>query len=81
MYVKMIRNGVVLMLTSAILFHSSCFNLLQSGSCHHLADLVDIPITQAEACQTAHLDSFAMQTADNANTGKSTNIPLGKLVI
>ena len=44
-----------------------------------LSDLVDIPLTESELCETAYFDSLATQTAGNHRDDDS-NIPLGKRV-
>ena len=44
-----------------------------------LSDLVDIPITEAELCESAYFDALAQHTIDN-NDG-DPGIPIGKLVI
>ena len=45
-----------------------------------LSDLVDIPLTEVEKCETAYFDSLATQTVEEFNTNQYENIPLGKLV-
>lgn len=44
------------------------------------SDLIDIPISEAEACETAHYDAFATATI-NESAGKENRTPLGKLVL
>jgi hypothetical protein len=44
-----------------------------------LSDLVDINLTEAEICETAHYDAFA-SAAVRENNQKS-KVPLGKLVL
>ena len=44
-----------------------------------VSDLIDIPLSEAELCQTAFYDSMAMYTVENAGT--YNGIPLGKLVL
>ena len=46
-----------------------------------VSDLVDIPISEAEACETAHYDAFATYTVDDVQTRNHRKIPLGKLVL
>ena len=46
-----------------------------------LSDLVDIPLSEAERCETAYYDSLAMQTANGTTAKKYLNIPLGKQVL
>ena len=46
-----------------------------------VSDLVDIPISKAEACQTGYYDALALQTAESTNISKYGNTPIGKLVI
>ena len=44
-----------------------------------ISDLVDIPLTQAELCETAYYDSLAMNTVESASNYGNT--PIGKLVL
>ena len=46
-----------------------------------LSDLVDIPITEAEAAETAYFDSLASHTVESHNDGVDGNIPIGKMVL
>jgi hypothetical protein len=46
-----------------------------------VSDLVDIPLTEAELCETAYFDSLASHTVEGFKTSKSVNIPIGKLVL
>ena len=46
-----------------------------------LSDLKDIPLTEAELCETALLDSFATNSAERHLTSRERTIPIGKLVI
>lgn len=46
-----------------------------------VSDLVDIPISEAEACETAYFDAMATNTSETAGTGQRKRIPLGKLVL
>jgi hypothetical protein len=46
-----------------------------------LSDLVDIPISEAEACETGHFDALATYTVENAPTRNQKKVPLGKLVL
>ena len=43
-----------------------------------VSDLVDLTITDAERCQTAHYDAMAMSSLGE---GHASNVPLGKLVL
>jgi hypothetical protein len=45
-----------------------------------LSDLIDIPISEAETCETAYCDSLAIYTVENAQISKCKKVPLGKLV-
>ena len=42
--------------------------------------LVDINLTEAEECETAHYDAFASATVEESK-GKKKRVPLGKLVL
>ena len=44
-----------------------------------ISDLVDLPITEAELCETAYFDALAMNTLSEAD--RPTNIPIGKMVL
>ena len=44
-----------------------------------ISDLVDIPLSQAELCETAYYDALSSHTIENAE--EHGNIPLGKLVL
>ena len=44
-----------------------------------VSDLVDIPISEAERCQTAYYDSMATEVAGSAID--HDGVPLGKLVL
>jgi hypothetical protein len=46
-----------------------------------LSELIDINLTDAELCETASLDSFAVNSANAYLGDKQCNIPTGKLVI
>ena len=46
-----------------------------------LSDLVDINLTDSELCETASLDSLAVNFADGYLGNKQCNIPTGKLVL
>ena len=46
-----------------------------------LSDLVDIPLTEAERCETAYFDSLATQMTEGTKASKYANIPLGKIVL
>ena len=46
-----------------------------------VSDLVDIPLSEAELCETAYFDALAMHTLDGVNADRSGGIPLGKLVL
>jgi hypothetical protein len=46
-----------------------------------LSDLVDIPISEAEACETAYFDALATDTMENHRTRNQKKVPLGKLVL
>ena len=46
-----------------------------------LSDLVDIHLTDAELCETASLDSLAVNFAESYLGNEPCNIPIGKLVI
>ena len=46
-----------------------------------LSDLVDIDLTDAELCETASLDSLAVNYAEVYLANKQGDIPTGKLVI
>lgn len=45
-----------------------------------LSDLVDIPLSEAELCETAYYDALATQTMRDYNDAGRT-VPIGKLVI
>lgn len=45
-----------------------------------LSDLVDIPLSEAELCETAYYDALATQTMQDYNDAGRT-VPIGKLVI
>ena len=45
-----------------------------------LSDLVDIPLTESELCETAFYDAFATNTPEAFVENKQGNIPTGKLV-
>ena len=45
-----------------------------------VSDLVDIPLSETELCETAYYDALTMHTLDGA-TDRSGGIPLGKLVL
>lgn len=44
-----------------------------------ISDLVDIPITEVELCETAYFDALAMNTY--AESTQPSNIPIGKMVL
>ena len=46
-----------------------------------ISDLIDIPMTEAELCETAFLDSLASSSAEEFLAQKQEIIPTGKLVI
>jgi len=46
-----------------------------------LSELVDINLTDAELCETASLDSLAVNYAEAYLGNKQSDIPIGKLVI
>ena len=46
-----------------------------------LSDLVDVNLTDAELCETASLDSLAVNHAEVYLGNKQCDIPIGKLVI
>lgn len=46
-----------------------------------ISDLIDIPMTDAELCETAFFDSFAANSAEKFLANKQGIIPTGKLVI
>jgi hypothetical protein len=46
-----------------------------------VSDLIDIPISEAEACETAYFDAMATHTIESDQNIKSKRIPLGKLVL
>jgi len=46
-----------------------------------LSDLKDVPLTEAELCETALFDSFATNSAEQHLTSTKGIIPIGKLVI
>jgi hypothetical protein len=46
-----------------------------------LTDLVDIPISEAEQCETAYFDAMASAATVQANSGQNNCTPLGKLVL
>jgi len=46
-----------------------------------VSDLVDIPLTEAELCETACFDSLAMHTAESIKVNQNGNFPIGKLVL
>jgi len=46
-----------------------------------VSDLVDIPISEEEACETAYFDACATHTVENAQNENLTKVPLGKLVL
>ena len=46
-----------------------------------LSDLVDINLSDAELCETASLDSLAVNYAEVYLDSKQCDIPTGKLVI
>ena len=46
-----------------------------------VSDLVDIPISETEACETAFFDALATRTVENAQFRQQNKIPLGKLVL
>jgi len=46
-----------------------------------ISDLVDIPLSEAELCETAYHDALAINTLDCASADRSGGIPLGKLVL
>ena len=46
-----------------------------------VSDLVDIPLTEAELCETACFDSLTMYTAESIKANQNGNFPIGKLVL
>ena len=46
-----------------------------------ISDLVDIPLSEAELCETAYYDAMTMHTLDGTSADRSGGIPLGKLVL
>jgi hypothetical protein len=46
-----------------------------------VSDLVDIPLSEAELCETAYYDALAMHTIEGVKADKYGGIPLGKLVL
>jgi hypothetical protein len=46
-----------------------------------VSDLVDIPLSEAELCETAYYDALAMHTVDDAGHDRYNGVPLGKLVL
>lgn len=44
-----------------------------------LSDLIDIPISEAESCETAYFDAMASATVNETKKGRKT--PIGKLVL
>jgi hypothetical protein len=46
-----------------------------------VSDLVDIPLTEAEVCQTAYYDALTMHTLNSGAAGTDGGTPLGKLVL
>ena len=45
-----------------------------------VSDLVDIPISEAEACETAYFDAMATHTVNDNQGANHGGTPLGKLV-
>jgi hypothetical protein len=46
-----------------------------------LSDLADIPLTEAERCETAYFDALATHTVEGINASQYESIPIGKLVL
>ena len=46
-----------------------------------ISNLIDIPLSEAELCETAYYDSFAANSAEEYFANAQGTVPTGKLVI